>query len=494
MDGSARASSSPSSSLSNYRVGKTLGIGAFGKVKLALHILTGIKVAIKILDRQSINVSEAEKVRREINNLRLFSHPHIVRLYEVIETRHKIYVVMEYMNAGELFDYITENGRLKEDEARHFFQQIISGVECCHLHMVVHRDLKPENLLLDLKRNIKIADFGLSNIMRDGHFLRTNCGSPNYAAPEVISKKLYAGPEVDIWSCGVILYALLCGRLPFDDDNLPGLCAKINNGVYTFPNHLSHGARDLISRILIVDPITRLSIPEIRQHPWFQLHIPRYLVTHSVTATYGTRKIEEDIVLEVAKMGFDVHKVIESLQNGMQNEATLTYYLLSDKRFSVHHNCLKNELVEPLIKAHDDHPEIYLRPLSADQRKWALGFQSQASPRETMTDVLKILHKLNVRWKEIGHYNMKCLWLPLFSSRPNDTLYDSPTQLNYNDDLDLSISCPSRVGVRLQNAVRFEIQLYKASEESYLLDLQMIHGPPFLFLEICAAFFASVVA
>ncbi|KAL7197779.1 hypothetical protein ACSBR2_020325 [Camellia fascicularis] len=350
MDGSdAKASTSSKNLMSNYRLGKTLGAGASGKVKLALHIVTGIKVAIKILARQSIDDSAAEKVRREIKILKLFSHPHVVRLYEVIETRSKIYVVMEYMNSGDLFDYITENGRVQEDEARHFFQQIISGVECCHLHMVVHRDLKPENLLLDSEHNLKIADFGLSNIMRDGHFLKTSCGSPNYAAPEVISDRLYAGPEVDVWSCGVTLYALLCGRLPFDDDNLPGLYAKIKNGVYTLPNQLSHGARDLIARILTIDPINRISIPEIRQHPWFQQDLPQYIAMPSVIAAYDTKKINEGIILEMAKMGFDIHEVIGYLQNGLENKATVTYYLLADSHFRVHHNYLKNELLELLV-------------------------------------------------------------------------------------------------------------------------------------------------
>ncbi len=135
--------------------------------------------------------------------------------------------------------------------------------------MVVHRDLKPENLLLDSRGNIKLADFGLSNIMRDGHLLKTSCGSPNYAAPEVISGKLYAGTEVDVWSCGVILYALLCGSLPFDDENIPNLFRKIKNGLFNLPNHLSPHSRDLISKMLIVDPLKRITIPEIRQHLWF---------------------------------------------------------------------------------------------------------------------------------------------------------------------------------------------------------------------------------
>ncbi|MBA0831568.1 hypothetical protein Goarm_016027 [Gossypium armourianum] len=154
-------------------------------------------------------------------------HPHIIRLYEVIETTTKIFIVTEYAESGDLFDYIVQKRRLKEDEARKLFQQIISGVEYCHRCMVVHRDLKPENLLLDSNFNVKIADFGFSNIMRDGHFLKTSCGSPNYAAPEIVSGKLYAGPEVDAWSCGVILYALLSGTLPFEDESFHNLYKKI---------------------------------------------------------------------------------------------------------------------------------------------------------------------------------------------------------------------------------------------------------------------------
>lgn len=266
-------------------------------------------------------------MKREIKIASLFQHPHIIRLYEVIKTPVDIYVVMEYVKSGELFDYIVEKGRLPEEEARHFFQQIISGLESCHRNMVVHRDLKPENLLLDARHHVKLADFGLSNVMRDGHFLKTSCGSPNYAAPEVISGvalsgsavgdwlpgiwsrlqimdfltgisldcicrsagKLYAGPEVDVWSCGVILYALLCGSLPFDDENIPNLFKKIKQGSYSFPNYLTPGARDLIRRMLIVQPLERITIPEIRQHPWFSVNLPRYLAVMQVRTNSALR-------------------------------------------------------------------------------------------------------------------------------------------------------------------------------------------------------------
>ncbi|XP_021772602.1 SNF1-related protein kinase catalytic subunit alpha KIN10-like [Chenopodium quinoa] len=171
--------------LPNYILGKSTGIVSSGKTRTSEHKLTAHVVTIKRLNRQKIkNMEMEEKVRREVNILRSFMHPHIIRVYEVVETPSDFYDVMEHAKCGELFDYIVEKGRLEEDEALNFFQQIISGVEYCHENMVVHRDLKPENILLDSHHNVKIADFGLSNIMRDGHFLKTSCGSPNYAAPE----------------------------------------------------------------------------------------------------------------------------------------------------------------------------------------------------------------------------------------------------------------------------------------------------------------------
>jgi carbon catabolite-derepressing protein kinase len=198
------------------------------------------------------------------------------RSYTVIKTPAEIIMVLEYAG-GELFDYIVSHGRMKEAEARRFFQQMLCAVEYCHRHKIVHRDLKPENLLLDENLNVKIADFGLSNIMTDGNFLKTSCGSPNYAAPEVINGKLYAGPEVDVWSCGVILYVLLVGRLPFDDEHIPTLFQKIARGTYFEPSWMSPGAAGLIKKMLVVNPVQRATIEEIRQDPWFMTDLPAYL-------------------------------------------------------------------------------------------------------------------------------------------------------------------------------------------------------------------------
>ncbi|KAK4833849.1 hypothetical protein QYF36_012316 [Acer negundo] len=511
MDGSNRGNPGVDMFLPNYKLGKTLGIGSFGKVKIAEHALTGHKVAIKILNRRKIkNMEMEEKVRREIKILRLFMHPHIIRLYEVIETPSDIYVVMEYVKSGELFDYIVEKGRLQEDEARNFFQQIISGVEYCHRNMVVHRDLKPENLLLDSKCNVKIADFGLSNIMRDGHFLKTSCGSPNYAAPEVISGKLYAGPEVDVWSCGVILYALLCGTLPFDDENIPNLFKKIKGGIYTLPSHLSPGARDLIPRMLIVDPMKRITIPEIRQHHWFQAHLPRYLAVPPPDTMQQAKKIDEEILKEVVKMGFDQNQVVESLRNRMQNEATVAYYLLLDNRFRVSSGYLGAEFQETMessfnrmhpseaaapavgqrLSGYMDYQGMGMRAQCAYERKWALGLQSRAHPREIMTEVLKALQELNVGWKKIGHYNMKCRWIPGIPGH-HEGMANNPVHSNHYFG-DESTIIENDGAIKSPNVVKFEVQLYKTREEKYLLDLQRVQGPQFLFLDLCAAFLAQL--
>ncbi|KAF2786623.1 Pkinase-domain-containing protein [Melanomma pulvis-pyrius CBS 109.77] len=263
--------------LGQYTIVKTLGEGSFGKVKLATHQVSGQKVALKIINRKKLVTRDmAGRIEREIQYLQLLRHPHIIKLYTVITTATEIIMVLEY--AGfELFDYIVNNGKLAEPQARKFFQQIVCAVEYCHRHKIVHRDLKPENLLLDEHLNVKIADFGLSNIMTDGNFLKTSCGSPNYAAPEVISGKLYAGPEVDVWSCGVILYVLLVGRLPFDDEYIPTLFKKIAAGNYNIPNYLSPGAVSLIKKMLMVNAVHRITVAEIRQDPWFTKDLPSYL-------------------------------------------------------------------------------------------------------------------------------------------------------------------------------------------------------------------------
>lgn len=329
--------------IGDYVLRKTLGIGSFGKVKLAEHVVTGQQVAIKILNRARIRTLNMEdKVTREVQILKLFVHPHIIRLYEVIETQTDVFLVMEYVSGGELFDYIVSKNKVHLDEARKFFQQIVSGVAYCHENNVVHRDLKPENLLLSGDLNIKVADFGLSNLMYDGEFLRTSCGSPNYAAPEVISGSLYAGPEVDIWSCGVILFALLCGSLPFDDESIPRLFRKIRNGHYVLPSHLDEASRDLIPRMLVVDPTRRIKIEGIRSHRFFRQGLPPYLsipIAKQCPQVDPSEHLNEHVVSQIEKLKHSfVAKngragIIEAIQSPTKNFIQVIYYLYLDQLY-----------------------------------------------------------------------------------------------------------------------------------------------------------------
>ncbi|CAD8134871.1 unnamed protein product [Paramecium pentaurelia] len=265
--------------IGNYLIGKTIGQGTFSKVCQAINQVIGHEAAVKVLEKKCIDQEgDVERVKREIQILKLLHHPQIVKLYEVIETENHIYLFMEYANGGELFDYIDrvkqqdnsfQMSRITEYEACKFFHQIISGLEYMHSQKIIHRDLKPENLLLTSDRDILIADFGLSNLQKD--ILKTCCGSPCYAAPEMIKGEPYDGQMTDIWSCGIILFAMICGYLPFDDLNTQNLYQKIINAEFTFPKHISIDAKDLLKRILVVDPQKRYSIQQIKRHKWWQL-------------------------------------------------------------------------------------------------------------------------------------------------------------------------------------------------------------------------------
>ena len=221
----------------NYIIGKSIGKGTFGNVKLAVHTITGEKVAIKILEKSRIkDSSDIERVSRELKILKQVNHPNVVKLYEIIETPKQIYLAMEYMPCGELFDYIVSRNKLSEEQACLFYQQILSGLDYLHKSHIIHRDLKPENLLLDQNNIIKIVDFGLSYLETSTELLKTACGSPCYAAPEMIAGKRYKGQSADIWSCGIILFAMVCGYLPFEDPNTAHLYKKIDHSSEEYLN------------------------------------------------------------------------------------------------------------------------------------------------------------------------------------------------------------------------------------------------------------------
>ncbi|KAF8396024.1 hypothetical protein HHK36_017636 [Tetracentron sinense] len=259
--------------MQRYELGRLLGQGTFAKVYYARNLKTNQSVAIKVINKEKVlKVGLIEQIKREISVMRLVRHPNVVQVYEVMASKTKIYFVMEYAKGGELFNKLAK-GRLKEDVARNYFQQLISAVDFCHSRGVYHRDLKPENLLLDENGNLKVSDFGLSAIAeskRQDGLLHTTCGTPAYVSPEVINRKGYDGAKADTWSCGVILFVLMAGYLPFHDSNLMEMYRKIGKGVFKCPNWFSSEVRKLLSKILDPNPSTRISIDKIMENSWFR--------------------------------------------------------------------------------------------------------------------------------------------------------------------------------------------------------------------------------
>ncbi|KAI8878199.1 Pkinase-domain-containing protein [Backusella circina FSU 941] len=326
----------------DYWLGKTLGRGSSGRVKMGIHKVTGEKVAIKIISKSHLatNTTVERAVKREIAVMKLINHPNIMSLLDVIDLADSpnLYLVLEYVQGGELFDHLVSQGRLAEQEARKYFQQIILALDYCHHHLICHRDLKPENLLLDNQKNIKIADFGMASIQPAGGMLETSCGSPHYASPEIVNGIPYDGSASDIWSCGIILFALLSGHLPFDDDNIRLLLNKVKLGKYKMPSHISDGARDLIEKILVVNPKQRLTMWQIQQHPWFKedpppnpTTLPNPPTESEIGRPVGSIEDIDDRILETLKVlwtDLSTNKVIEALLNSEYNMQKVTYVLL----------------------------------------------------------------------------------------------------------------------------------------------------------------------
>ncbi|KMT05442.1 hypothetical protein BVRB_7g175690 [Beta vulgaris subsp. vulgaris] len=259
--------------MQRYEIGRLLGQGTFAKVYYARSLETGQSVAIKVIDKEKVlRVGLMDQIKREISVMGMVRHPNIVHLYEVMATKTKIYFVMEHAKGGELFDKLTK-GRLKEDVAQKYFRQLISAVDFCHSRGVFHRDLKPENLLLDENENLKVTDFGLSALAdckRQDGLLHTTCGTPAYVAPEIISRKGYDGAKADIWSCGVILFVLVAGYLPFHDSNLMEMYRKIGKAEYKCPSWFPKDARRLLGKILDPNPDTRITMAKIKESSWFR--------------------------------------------------------------------------------------------------------------------------------------------------------------------------------------------------------------------------------
>lgn len=275
-----------------WQLGKTLGKGSSARVRAARHCVTHQPVAVKIVAKRTAHMTQAGSltrldqidsqqidngnglrrmplaIEREVGILKLIEHPNIVKIYDIWENRDEIYLILEFVEKGDLFEYINRHGQMTEEQAMYVFRQLMSAMDYCHRHNICHRDLKPENILLKADGQVKIADFGMAALQQGPHHqLRTSCGSPHYAAPELLKARVYQGAKADIWSMGVILFAMLAARLPFDEPDMDKMLAKARKGIYQMPSFFSKDAKDLVHRILQVDPNVRISMREMWQHP-----------------------------------------------------------------------------------------------------------------------------------------------------------------------------------------------------------------------------------
>ena len=323
----------------NYKLDKEIGSGTFGKVYLGEHIPTKNPIAIKILDKSKIkDKSDFERVCRELKISQTILHPHLVQLYDMLETDGYIFLIMEYLKGGELYDYIVSKKRLSEQETFSYFVQILSALEYMHKLNIVHRDLKPENLLLDKnKKCIKLVDFGLGRFYNINSKVETACGSPCYAPPEMLSKFKYEPIKADIWSLGIVLYAMLAGFLPFDDENTDNLYKKIIEGRFVIPNWVSDDGKDILSRIINKDPEKRLTIKEIKKHAWFVKHLEIMKNEDKMVCCFkknheSFKKIDFDVVEILKKKGFKEKVVIEHIKNKNYSDIYCYYHILRNEK------------------------------------------------------------------------------------------------------------------------------------------------------------------
>ena len=347
-----------SNKIDQYIMEEKLGEGIFGTVKLATHKITKGKVAIKILNKNKITKSQQTLLTRELSILRKMNHFNIIKLYSIIETETIIYLIQEYSEGKELSNYIQNHSKLDEKEACKFFQQIISGIEYIHKMGIAHRDLKPENILLTRANDIKIIDFGLSNIYSEGQMLKTSCGSPYYAPPEMLQGKPYKGLYSDIYTCGIILYYMLSKKLPFNENNNQELYKKIIAGEFNMPKNISKEAQDLLKKIIKVNPEERIKINDMKKHPWFKLANISYNMHSGLNCDEIVFPIDNDIVQSMVEIGFNKMEVRYNIIKNEHNNITTTYYLLLDKKIKkgrksiadLHSNLFDNYIKDPKNK------------------------------------------------------------------------------------------------------------------------------------------------
>jgi serine/threonine protein kinase len=368
----------------DYLIGEDLGHGTFSKVKYGVNRLIGDKVAIKVIKKANLHESDdLERVKREIEILNNLKHINIIKVYNIMEDEFKYYIVMEYCGGGELFNYIVKNKRLDEDTAAFFFYQLINGLEVIHKYNIAHRDIKPENILLTDNKILKIIDFGLSNKYIEGTLLQTPCGSPCYASPEMVAGKDYNGFMIDIWSSGIVLFAMICGYLPFEDSCNEKLFSKILECRVQYPSFMPSNVKDLLKKMLVTDPGARIKIQEIKQHPFYN------------QGKFIFNKLLP--VKTVSEIKFKLNKTVEEskqAESNLNNFSGLKYKKrgLFQKTFLKHLN-LKNQSL--LTKA-EMMKNVYLFPDTPKTNPNVSTVETQTQIGTTLTNFNSLANSKNI--------------------------------------------------------------------------------------------------
>ena len=350
-----------------YILGEVLGEGAFAKVRLATQIHIKEKCAIKIIDKRLLeNTNDIERLRKEIKILKKIRHKNIIQLFDIMESKSNLYFVMEYCKGGELLDYIVKRKRLSEKEACIFFQQIINGVEYLHNQGIIHRDLKPENLLLSEKNIIKISDFGLSTFYSKDNYLHTACGTPSYSPPEMLEGLNYNGEAADIWSCGIILYAMLCGALPITESKENIIMEKIRKHEYKIPDYLSSDAKDILNNILKINPNERYNISDIKKHRWFNIIRPKLI--KGISFDEIKIPIDEKILEIVKNYGFNPEECKELILKNKFCSLTSIYYLCLKKYMREGGKSI-SDLESDLFERYVNNPDNYIKKEKATDKE-----------------------------------------------------------------------------------------------------------------------------
>lgn len=478
--------------IDHFILDKTLGTGGFGKVKLAIHEYTGSKVAIKIINKKLIKSQKmSNKIQREIRLMKYFNHPNMIKLYQVLDTAQNIFVVMEYVPGGELYDLVKDSRGFQENVCRKYFRQIIDGVEYCHQNLVCHRDLKLENILVDEKGQIKICDFGLSNFMKDGQFLKTSCGSLFYAAPEILLAQNYTGSEVDIWSCGVILYAMLTGSLPFQDADKSVVVESIVNGTYSPPENVSLEARDLVMKMLRVNPVQRITIPEIKRHPWFMSNDQSSLVLKDYTNKVESQKVNDFVLGKLLEVeGFDYHDLqVDDIREAIR--------LKKNYSFVIGYELLLNDYIKDVTPIESHQSQLFFGPVKnyldscqneihkyyerlqeeSFKKEWQYGIKLPMAAEECFSKIIHIFSQMNVAFViKSSSYNMKCHFNPSGDSAMSEEMI--------TEDVESQDS----------QSIQFSIQLYKIASKLHLVDIKRNSGNTLMFIDFSSKLRAKLLA